>query len=234
MATDAPASAAERAARWPARPAPMIRTSWEGTPRFYLGALADASSHRSRRRPIADPQVQRSPLQRSGEGERASQGEAVGAVVGGERYLGTAELQRLVRRFDHPYHATCERHVELHRLTGTNSLNEIGQLESEGLVRLELRRQDVSASVREVIFTKRRRVLVDHAAIEQADRLGRAIVVDDHALTADQHRTPQLTRSQPAELDVDNDPGGEAHRHERDVGYPGNNRVASDCAHAGW
>src|SRR2546430_17406765 len=30
MATVAPASAAARAARWPARPAPMIRTSWLG------------------------------------------------------------------------------------------------------------------------------------------------------------------------------------------------------------
>ena len=32
IATVAPASAAARAARWPARPAPMIRTSWAGMP----------------------------------------------------------------------------------------------------------------------------------------------------------------------------------------------------------
>ena len=30
IATEAPASAAARAARWPARPAPMMRTSWLG------------------------------------------------------------------------------------------------------------------------------------------------------------------------------------------------------------
>src|SRR6185436_11704034 len=30
IATVAPSSAAARAARWPARPAPMMRTSWEG------------------------------------------------------------------------------------------------------------------------------------------------------------------------------------------------------------
>src|SRR3954451_24817841 len=35
--TDAPASAAARAARWPARPAPITRTSWSGMGRrrFY-------------------------------------------------------------------------------------------------------------------------------------------------------------------------------------------------------
>src|SRR6185437_16184881 len=41
-ATDAPASAAARAARWPARPAPMMRTSCAGMPlRVYLSGFPD-------------------------------------------------------------------------------------------------------------------------------------------------------------------------------------------------
>src|SRR5213078_4780278 len=41
--TDAPASAAARAARWPARPAPITRTSWSG-----MGAAAILFTRRLR------------------------------------------------------------------------------------------------------------------------------------------------------------------------------------------
>src|SRR2546423_7196002 len=37
IATDAPASAADSAARWPARPAPMISTSCDGTTPILFG-----------------------------------------------------------------------------------------------------------------------------------------------------------------------------------------------------
>src|SRR3954468_6547126 len=41
IATDAPSSAAAVAARWPARPAPMIRTSCAGMARFWqVGVVA--------------------------------------------------------------------------------------------------------------------------------------------------------------------------------------------------
>ena len=45
IATVAPASAAARAARWPARPAPMINTSWAGMARESISAAAAADAN---------------------------------------------------------------------------------------------------------------------------------------------------------------------------------------------
>src|SRR4051812_32309825 len=50
IATVAPERAAASAARWPARPAPMINTSWEGMARESIGATGPDVS-----RPIAAP-----------------------------------------------------------------------------------------------------------------------------------------------------------------------------------
>src|SRR5689334_17842965 len=73
IATDAPVCAAARAARWPARPAPMIRTSWDGT---------SSDSIYARCRPRPRPWTGRSP---GPEGRpRASR---LGAGGGAERGL---------------------------------------------------------------------------------------------------------------------------------------------------
>src|SRR5687767_6761979 len=47
MPTDAPASAALSAARWPARPAPMTRTSCSGTARDSMQSAAGLPGRRS-------------------------------------------------------------------------------------------------------------------------------------------------------------------------------------------
>src|SRR5437764_8272268 len=57
--TDAPCSAAARAARWPARPAPITRTSWVGTGRrFYANGFGRtrATGHRPQEQSTQEPQ----------------------------------------------------------------------------------------------------------------------------------------------------------------------------------
>src|SRR3954464_3580906 len=85
MATVAPSRAAARAARWPARPAPMMRTSWAGmagdviTGRAgYVFIRAPAAGHdRRRQRGCAVPapgdhrRRARRPGRRGGGGRRA-------------------------------------------------------------------------------------------------------------------------------------------------------------------
>src|SRR5437879_5382310 len=66
MATVAPASAAARAARWPARPAPMIRTSCAG---MALSERRAWASDCSTEGACADPRLQRST--RGWSGQRA-------------------------------------------------------------------------------------------------------------------------------------------------------------------
>src|SRR3954462_14828848 len=51
IATVAPSSAAARAARWPARPAPMIRTSWEGMTRNLITWVPTSMAGGGRDRP---------------------------------------------------------------------------------------------------------------------------------------------------------------------------------------
>src|SRR4051794_9425867 len=67
IATVAPASAAARAARWPARPAPMMRTSCEGMAPGFKGS--GWAVHHIRRRPSDRPSGH--PAGRRG-GERAA------------------------------------------------------------------------------------------------------------------------------------------------------------------
>src|SRR3954452_25242219 len=74
IATVAPASAAASAARWPASPAPMIRTSWEGIARHLIrrgGAGGRAPVHVARRSGPADRDGRGGLVQRGGAGEVA-------------------------------------------------------------------------------------------------------------------------------------------------------------------
>ena len=110
--------------------------------------------------------------------------------------------------------------------SGAHGVDEVLELDRERLAAVEVRRDDVAGAVGEVVLAERLGIAVDDAAVEDAHRLGRAVLVDDHLLAADEHRAAQLARRQPAHLDVGERPGAEAEAEEGDVGDPLDDGVA--------
>ena len=139
--------------------------------------------------------------------------------------------QRRVRSLGEPNDVARELEVVLAaRSPAADRPQEVADLQRERLVGGELRREDVAAAVGEVVLAEGLGVLVVDAAVVDLDRLGAAVLVDDHLLRADDHRAPQLARRQPAQLDVGDQARSELHRHEGDVGDAGDDRVAAGGA----
>src|SRR5436309_10452499 len=76
--TDTPCSAAASAARWPARPAPITKTSWSGTGRSYksrpCGRLGGAGGTRNLRPQCSPDRVDRQHASDVALGVRGDQG----------------------------------------------------------------------------------------------------------------------------------------------------------------
>src|SRR5271166_2952412 len=125
-------------------------------------------------------------------------------------------------------------HHDLHRELqvgaigpGPDEMDELGELSDEGLAGWDPWREDIPASIGELILAKRLRILVDDAPIEYSHWLRGSVLVDDHLLAAHDGSPAELAWCQPAELDVCDDPRWEPEGYERDVVDALNDGVAA-------
>src|SRR5205807_10025966 len=122
----------------------------------------------------------------------------------GHRDARATTRERELGRLGQPDDLTPELEIA-RRLPRAYQAHELRELRYERLGGRDLRREDVAASIRELILAERLGVAIDHSPVEHTHWLRSAVLVYDHLLTPDDRRAAKLAWRQPAQLDVGND-----------------------------
>ena len=77
-------------------------------------------------------------------------------------------------------------------------------------------------------------ILVVNSMVEDPDRLGSPVVINDHLLAADDHRASELARREPTQLHVGDHPRWVAERDEGNIRNSGHDGISPGRANLGW